>query len=182
MSQFWDELEELIRSHFGSSQEPQGRHEQNPPELLPIHRKLHELEKRMSSVESGQDALNQWAAELTQDVQNVADELAQVMQQNQSGQLTSDQVNAALSPIHAKLAGLVTANPVDPGTTTDPTNSPAPDSPVVNPAPDAPTDEPTPDPTVNPVNVDPSNLPPSDGSSPADPNAIPNGGGFQEDL
>lgn len=113
----------------------------------------------MSSVESGQDALNEWATQLSSDVEAVANELAAVIQQNQSGQLSADQVNAALSPIHAKLSGLVTANPVDPGTTTDPTNSPGPDSPVVVPAPDAPTDEPTSDPVVNPVDIDPASGP-----------------------
>lgn len=122
--------------------------------LEPIKHRLHELEKRMTSSESAQDALNEQVAQLNDDVTAVANELAEVIQQNQAGQLTAQQVNDALGPIHQKLAGLVVANPTDPTTTTDPTNSPAPD-PIANPAPDDP----------NPPVVT------------SDPTSVPNGGG-----
>lgn len=147
--------------------------------LEPIKHRLHELEKRMTSAESAQDALNEQVTQLNTDVQAVADELAAVIQQNQSGQLTADQVNAALGPIHQKLAGLVVANPTDPTTTTDPTNSPAPD-PIANPAPDAP-----------PVTSDPTSVPVAGGNgvtvvpndpTPQPPVATANTNDFREDV
>jgi hypothetical protein len=108
-------------------------------ELGPLRARIKRLEWDMTSAQSAQDALATDVAQIQTDITSVADELNALIQANQAGQLTADQVNAALVPLHQQLTALVTPAAPTPTPAPDPTPAPIPDPAPVDPTPGPPT-------------------------------------------
>lgn len=95
----------------------------------------------MTSAESAQDVLSDFVSQLNDESNDIAERLDNLAAQlgDSEGNVSADDLNTALQPISDRLKSLggSTDNPVptptDPGTTTDPTNSPGPDDPSVQP-------------------------------------------------